>query len=104
MQIQVNTDKNIEGTDRLREYLTETIQDELSRFEEHITRIEVHLSDENGSKGGGNDKRCMLEARIENMKPIAVVELSDTIEQSVFGATTKLKASLDTIFGRLANN
>ena len=104
MQIQVNTDKNIEGTDRLREYLTETIQDELLRFEEHITRIEVHLSDENGSKGGGNDKRCMLEARVENMKPIAVVELADTVEQSVFGATTKLKASLDTIFGRLANN
>jgi ribosome-associated translation inhibitor RaiA len=104
MQIQVNTDNNIEGTDRLREYLTETIQDELSRFEEHITRIEVHLSDENGSKGGGNDNRCMLEARVENMKPIAVVELADTVEQSVFGATTKLKASLDTIFGRLANN
>ena len=104
MQIQVNTDKNIEGTDRLRDYLTETIQEELSRFEEHITRIEVHLSDENSSKGGGNDKRCMLEARVENMKPIAVVELSDTIEQSVSGATTKLKASLDTIFGRLGKN
>ena len=104
MQIQVNTDNNIEGTDKLRDYLTETIQDELSRFEEHITRIEVHLSDENGSKGGGNDNRCMLEARVENMKPIAVVELADTVEQSVFGATTKLKASLDTIFGRLANN
>jgi hypothetical protein len=27
--------------------------------------VEVHLSDENGKKGGSHDKRCMMEARLE---------------------------------------
>jgi hypothetical protein len=29
---------------------------ELSRFGDHITRIEAHFSDENGQKEGQNDK------------------------------------------------
>ena len=60
MHILVNTDKNIEGNEKLRNYLTETITEELARFGEHITRIEVHLSDENGNKGGKNDKRRIV--------------------------------------------
>lgn len=30
-----------------------------------ITRIEVHFGDENGEKFGKNDKRCLLEARLQ---------------------------------------
>jgi len=104
MIIQFNTDNNIKGSEALKALLTDLITEELSRFSNRITRIEVHLSDENGHKEGLNDKRCMLEARIEGKQPIAVINHADNHEQSVSGAIDKLKASLDTIFGRLKNH
>jgi len=36
-------------------YFTSLIEEALKNFEPHITRIEVHLSDENGKKEGLND-------------------------------------------------
>ena len=64
MQIQINTDKNIEGSARMTAYFTDTLEDSLSRFSEQITSIQVHVSDENAHKEGGDDKRCLLEARL----------------------------------------
>tara|TARA_R110001599_G_scaffold135664_1_gene314009 strand:+ start:1973 stop:2287 length:315 start_codon:yes stop_codon:yes gene_type:complete len=104
MIIQFNTDKTIEGDERQEGYFTDQIAKELDRFQSHITRIEVHISDENGKKEGLKDIRCLLEARIEGRQPIAVSDESDTIEKAVSGAIHKLKASLDTIIGRLQNH
>ena len=62
MLIQINTDKNIEGHSRMNEFFSEEIKKELARFDDKITRIEVHLGDENGDKFGKHDKKCMIEA------------------------------------------
>jgi hypothetical protein len=104
MTIQLNADKNLSIHQLFGSKLNELIAEELSRFSEQITRIEVHLSDENGSKKGLNDKRCLLEARLEGRQPIAVTDFSDTHENSVMGALEKLKNSLSTILGRLSNH
>lgn len=101
MTIQFNTDKNIEGHERLEAYVKTTVAEKLARFNNHITRVEVHLTDENGGKTGPKDKRCVLEARLENRQPIAVTSHSDTIEKAVNEAISKLKASLDTAYGKL---
>jgi hypothetical protein len=53
---------------------------------------------------GRKDIRCLLEARIEGMQPIAVSDQSDDIEQAVSGAIHKIKSALDTILGRLQNH
>ena len=103
MIIQLNTDKNIAGDEGLESYLSSIIKEELSNLSDHITRIEVHLADENSQKNGQNDKRCMLEARIENRQPIAVTSHANTVEIAVHDALEKLKASLETIEGRLKN-
>ncbi|CAN5507503.1 hypothetical protein BH09MYX1_BH09MYX1_55530 [soil metagenome] len=50
MQIQVNTDKNIVGHEALVAQVKATVADALSHVSAHITRVEVHLSDENGEK------------------------------------------------------
>jgi non-homologous end joining protein Ku len=76
----------------------------LNRFSEYITRIEVHLSDENGGKEGQNDKRCMIEARLEGRQPITVKAHADSHEQSVADAIEKLKNSPVTILRRLRNH
>lgn len=101
MIIQLNTDNNVKGSEAFEAYVTSMISEELSRFSKHISRVEVHLSDENGHKESLNDKRCMLEARIEGKQPIAVVNHGDNHEQALSGAIDKLTTSLDTIFGRL---
>ncbi|WP_308990891.1 HPF/RaiA family ribosome-associated protein [Mariniflexile litorale] len=103
MKIQYNTDRTINGGERSQDFFSSQIAEELSRYESQITRIEVHLSDENGKKEGRNKIVCLLEARLEGRKPIVVSNQSDTIELAVSGAIDKLKASLETILGRIKN-
>ena len=50
MQIQINTDDNVVGGDGLSDRISAEIHTCLDRFSQHITRIEVHLSDENSHK------------------------------------------------------
>jgi ribosome-associated translation inhibitor RaiA len=97
MKIQFNTDKTINGDERNQKFFTSQISEELKRFQSHITRIEVHLSDENGKKEGLKDKKCLLEARLEGRQPIAVTCHAETVEQAVSGAIDKLKTNFETI-------
>jgi len=103
MKIQFNTDKTINGNESHQAYFSSQIADELKRYDSHITRIEVHLSDENGKKDGINDIRCLLEARLEGKQPIAVSCQADTIELATSGAIDKLKSSLEKILKRSTN-
>jgi hypothetical protein len=53
--------------------------------------VEVHLSDENSDKKGGrDDMRCMLEARLEGRPAIAVTHQATTLDEAVEGAVDKL--------------
>jgi len=101
MKIQINTDNHIEGREELAEEAEATVENTLGHLAEHITRLEVHLSDENSDKGGGHDKRCLMEARLEGHQPIAVSDEAETISQAIDGAAEKLKRSLDHTLGRL---
>jgi len=101
MQIQINTDNNIDGSDELTQQTQSVVESALERFAEHITRVEVHLSDENSSHKGGNDKRCVMEARFEGRQPVAVTDHAENIEQAVNGAADKLEKLLDHELGRL---
>lgn len=100
MIILFNTDNNIPGREALREPLIALISEEMRRFSGHITRIEAHLTDENGDKQGINDKRCVLEARVEGKPPVAVTNHANSHHQAVEGAIDKLKSVLDTKIGR----
>jgi ribosome-associated translation inhibitor RaiA len=104
MKIQFNTDNNIEGSERLSDYFSTSIKEDLSRFNNHITRIEVYLSDQDGTKSGKNDKKCTLEARLKGLNPVAVTNHGNTHEEAINGAVDKLRTSLDTIIGRLSKH
>jgi ribosome-associated translation inhibitor RaiA len=74
----------------------------LERFSDQVTRVEVHLSDENSDKkSGGADIRCLLEARLAGRQPVAVTDEAATLEQAVDGAVRKMRRSLDSTLGRL---
>jgi ribosome-associated translation inhibitor RaiA len=101
MKIQINSDNNITASEQLTEQAKATVASTLGHLAEHISRVEVHLSDENSNKGGTKDKRCMMEARLEGHQPIAVTDEAETIAQAIAGAADKLKHSLDRTLGRL---
>jgi hypothetical protein len=85
-------------------HLDTLLNEELGRFSEHINRLEVHLSDEDGNKKGPNDKRCIIEGRLKGRQPIAVTDRANDYELAVSGAIEKLKASLYTIDGKLTHH
>ena len=101
MIIQINTDKTLSGEKRSLDFFTSQIAESLERFESHITRIEVHLKDENGKKEGFNDISCLLEARLEGRQPIAITSQSDTVELAISDAIDKIKAAIETILGKI---
>lgn len=100
MRIQINTDHNIEGSEALAAQVTTVVENTLSRLSDGITWVEVHLSDGNGPKGGPNDKRCVMEARLEGRQPLAVTHEAATLEQVVDGASRKLVRLIDSTLRR----
>lgn len=64
MIIQVNTDSSIENDAALTAHVQTVVEKALSRFSDKVTRVEVHLHDENAHKPGDHDKRCLLEVRL----------------------------------------
>jgi uncharacterized protein (DUF111 family) len=104
MQIQINTDRNIDGNEAMIEQAQSVVRGALERFGARITRVEVHLSDQNSDKkSGARDLRCLMEARVEGLKPTAVSHEAATVEEALEGAAGKMHRSLETTLGRLAN-
>ncbi len=102
MQIQINTDRNIDGNEALAAYVRSETEHALSRFRDHITRVEVHLSDENSDKKDGKGgQRCAMEARLEGRKPIAATHQALTLEQAVNGAADKLSRLIESTMGKI---
>lgn len=101
MHIQVHTDHTLEGGEKFNAYVTSVVEGALRRLSARITRIEVHVSDQNGLKTGREDKRCVMEARLEGHSPIAVTHKADTVDEAVDGAATKLVQSLRSTLERV---
>jgi ribosome-associated translation inhibitor RaiA len=104
MQVQLNTDKNIEGTDRLESFVADQVSSRLKHYTKRITRVEVHLSDQNADKPGPDDIQCKLETRPAGMKPILVASKGSTIETALTEALNKMKATLDTAIGKMKDH
>jgi hypothetical protein len=100
MNIKINTGHNIKGNEVLIAKFSSTIKEALRRMSDHITSVQVHLSDEDGDKRGKNDKRCMLEARLEGHQPIVVTDNAATLNQALDGSLVKLKSMIKSIIGR----
>jgi len=101
MQININTDHTISGNAALNTRVSLEVETALSLFSDHITRVEVHLSDENGSKSGQEDKRCMMEARLEGRRPVAVTCHAANLEGAIEGAAEKLAGLIASTLGRI---
>ncbi|MFU9045627.1 HPF/RaiA family ribosome-associated protein [Acinetobacter tibetensis] len=103
MNIEIRTDKNIQNNDRLISYVRAELNQEFQRHSERITHFSVHLSDENGVKGGDDDIKCMIEARPAGLKPVVVNHKAHNVDTAFHGAMERLKRSLEHVFEKREN-
>lgn len=102
MRIQVNSDQSVDVTEEFKAEAKAQVRKSLERYGERITRVELHLSDVNGNRGGEQDKRCLMEARPAGMDPVAVTNIAATVDEAWKGAVRKMVRKLTTRFGKAA--
>ena len=101
MKIQINSDKNVDSTGDFNERTEADLAHDLTRFENRLTRVEVHLSNESAGRSTGEDFRCLIEARPAGMDPVAVTNNAETLDDAIRGASDKLRSLLTSTFERL---
>jgi len=101
MQVLVNSDHHIYASEDLTGRIEGVVEGALERFSERITRVQVHLSDLNSHKMGDRDKRCLMEARVAGLKPIAVSHEAPTLSEAIHAAADKLERALEHVLGRM---
>ena len=92
MQVLVNSNHSISVTADLEERVKATVETELERFDDHLTRVEVHLNDENSSKSGPHDK---------GHDPISATHKAETLDLAINGAAEKLNHALSHVLDKL---
>ena len=92
MQIQINPG-DVPASDAIDRHVRDEVERALRVFGERVTRVEVHLHDENGQKGG-LDKRCIMEARVAGLKPIAVQQDGDDLYLVIKQTAEKLQRAV----------
>jgi|TARA_R110001592_G_scaffold152614_4_gene380277 ribosome-associated translation inhibitor RaiA len=100
MQVLINSNQIQAGT-QLQEWVTASVINELERFDDFLTRVEVHISDENAHKSGSRDKRCQIEMRPKGHQPLSVTNHNESLELAVNGAAEKARHALEHLMGRL---
>lgn len=103
MLLQTNTDNQVVASEAFTAELEAVVRTRLARFEQRLTRVELHISDINADKSGSGDKRCMIEARPNGLSPVSVTDEAATVEQAVTSATGKLLVVLERTFGKLTD-
>jgi len=96
MIIQLNT-ADFQSTDAIQEHVEKEITHALQHFADRVTRVEVHLHDENARKSGPTDKRCTMEARLAGKQPLAVEHATDDMYNAVTETAAKLARAIKRI-------
>jgi len=100
MQIQVNADNHLESSEARNAWARGVVEGAMAHFADSVTRVEVHLSDENAGKGGAAVLRCRMEARLNGRAPVAVSNDASGMDAAVNGAAHKLVRATSSALGR----
>lgn len=101
MQVQVNTDNFIHGDERVIEVAEAAVQTDLGHMADKLTRVEVHLKDQNAHKHGPAHIRCTIEARPRGMRPMSAHHDAEDIQGALKGAARTLRHRLESEFAKL---
>ena len=100
MDIQISTGNHLEGGEKFSDYVSGVVTHAFSHFSNQLSHVDVHFSDQNSSKVGTMDKRCLIEVRITGRKSTAVSSDADTLEEALFSATEKMKNAIESSLGK----
>lgn len=100
MIVQVNSDNTVAVDSSVKSFVRGEVTRILARFEDKLTRVEVHLSDINSRKTGPPDKRCLVEARPAGARPISTSAVARRLDTAIGQALRKMQRSLTSFFGR----
>ncbi len=99
MKIQVHTDTKIQGHEKFVAVVEAAITKSLGHFN-HVTHVEVHLSQENGV---APSKLCIMEASIEGQQSTTVKCEAANLDEAISGAADNLQRTLKTMLERWEN-
>jgi ribosome-associated translation inhibitor RaiA len=88
----------------MRKQIESEIERHLDHHKQHITLIDVYLSDLNAGRAGPDDKRCLMEARPRGQRPMAVEHRASSAHLAFVGAIEKLKMSLNHFYDKLGDH
>ncbi|MDJ1017060.1 MAG: HPF/RaiA family ribosome-associated protein [Paracoccaceae bacterium] len=94
MDIHVSTDNFIQGDERVVEVAEMAVENDLGHMKDWLTRVEVHLKDQNADKHGPDHIRCTMEARPRGLAPMAAHADASDIPAALKGAASKLRQRL----------
>jgi len=93
MQIQIFA-QGVDLPDALRGFVERQVTEVLDHLTDRLTRVEVHLKDQNSPRKNGIDKHCLIEARPRGMDPVVAEHDASEFRDAVHQATLKLERAL----------
>ena len=101
MQIRVDVDAHIDGSEELMDRVEGVIEGSLDRYQDRIARVEVHLSQLSHRQAGIRDLSCRMEAHASGFQPIAVSHEAMTLTEAIHAASAKLERAVHEVLGRV---
>ena len=101
MQIRVDVDDHIDGSEELMVRVEGVVEGSLDRYQEQIARVDVHLSQRTPHKHGEFDMCCRMEAHAGGLRPIAVIHEAMTLTEAIHAASAKLERAVHLAFHEL---
>lgn len=101
MKVHLHTDHHVVIDAELGARIEANVAAELTRFADHLTRVDVHLTGQGAGKGEGAGVRCSIEARPSGRGPITVTHGAANATAALDGAVAKLVAAVGHTFDRL---
>lgn len=93
--IQINS-RGLTTTAAMDQHINDQIEQHLGRFLKRLTRIEVHIADENEpSRDTGDDKRCLIEARPAGRDPLVAEHTGADMYEAIDKAIHKIGRVLE---------
>jgi len=101
MKVHLHTDNHVVVDGELAARIEANVGADLARYADHLTRVEVHVSDDSAGKRAGADIRCLIEARPAGRAPVIVTQKAREVGSALDGAVAKLVSALAHTFERL---
>lgn len=99
MKVIVNSDNQTDVPAERAEAIGAMVESRLANIADRLTRVEVHVGDVNGPRGG-QDMRCAIEIRPEGMSSIAATGDAAEVEAAVDSAADKVLSAFEKQVGR----